>query len=129
MSLTAAFRSVKIPRALTPKSGETAAASASGHPSSEEASKKASSSSPWCVYLIASSRIPRTYVGVTTEFPRRLRQHNGELKGGAKAACAGRPWNLACLVEGFVDRSEDFEAVYVTIPKRGSGNMTDSPHL
>jgi len=36
----------------------------------------------------------------------RLRQHNGELKGGAKAASAGRPWNLACLVEGFANRSE-----------------------
>jgi hypothetical protein len=36
----------------------------------------------------------------------RLRQHNGELKGGAKAASAGRPWNLACLVEGFANISE-----------------------
>ncbi|KAL6595603.1 hypothetical protein ACP70R_047943 [Stipagrostis hirtigluma subsp. patula] len=111
MSLTAAFRSVKIPRALPPKSGEAAAASASGRPSAEDAKKKAAP--PWCVYLIASSRIPRTYVGVTTDFPRRcafiysLRQHNGELKGGAKCSCAGRPWNLACLVEGFVNRSED----------------------
>jgi len=35
-----------------------------------------------------------------------LRQHNGELKGGAKAASAGRPWNVACLVEGFANRSE-----------------------
>jgi hypothetical protein len=26
----------------------------------------------------------------------RLRQHNGELAGGAKAARAGRPWHLAC---------------------------------
>jgi len=36
----------------------------------------------------------------------RLRQHNGELKGGAKAASAGRPWHLACLVEGFANISE-----------------------
>ncbi|CAN6325786.1 unnamed protein product [Urochloa humidicola] len=84
MTLTAAFRAAKIPRTLPPsKRGK---ASASGDPSAGDAKGKAPP--PWCVYLIASSRIPRTYVGVTTEFPRRLRQHNGELKGGAKAASA-----------------------------------------
>lgn len=35
-----------------------------------------------------------------------LKQHNRELKGGAKASSAGRPWILACLVRGFKDRSE-----------------------
>lgn len=28
-------------------------------------------SSLWCVYLIVSSRISRTYIGVTNNFPRR----------------------------------------------------------
>uniref|UniRef100_A0A0E0MJJ3 GIY-YIG domain-containing protein n=1 Tax=Oryza punctata TaxID=4537 RepID=A0A0E0MJJ3_ORYPU len=79
---------------------------ASRNPSAEAVKRKAASS--WCIYLIASSRIPRTYVGVTTDFPHRLRQHNGELKGGAKASSAGRPWNLACLIEGFVNRSEGY---------------------
>ncbi|XP_020679871.1 structure-specific endonuclease subunit SLX1 homolog isoform X1 [Dendrobium catenatum] len=64
------------------------------------------SSSKWSVYLIASTRVPRTYVGVTTNFFRRLKQHNGELKGGAKASSAGRPWSLACIIRGFKDRSE-----------------------
>ena len=36
----------------------------------------------------------------------RLRQHNGELAGGAKAARAGRPWSLVCTVWGFGTRSE-----------------------
>ncbi|KAJ0975621.1 hypothetical protein J5N97_017586 [Dioscorea zingiberensis] len=62
--------------------------------------------SAWSVYLIVSSRIPRTYVGVTTNFARRLKQHNGELKGGAKASSAGRPWTLACIIRGFRNRSE-----------------------
>ncbi|KAJ0975614.1 hypothetical protein J5N97_017579 [Dioscorea zingiberensis] len=30
-----------------------------------------------------------------------LKQHNGELKGGAKASSAGRPWTLACIIRGF----------------------------
>ncbi|KAL8098343.1 hypothetical protein AgCh_031197 [Apium graveolens] len=36
-----------------------------------------------------------------------LKQHNGELKGGAKASRAGRPWVCACLVQGFMDKSKD----------------------
>lgn len=35
-----------------------------------------------------------------------LKQHNGELKGGAKASRAGRPWICACIICGFTDRSE-----------------------
>uniref|UniRef100_A0A1D1Z1B3 Structure-specific endonuclease subunit slx1 n=1 Tax=Anthurium amnicola TaxID=1678845 RepID=A0A1D1Z1B3_9ARAE len=74
----------------------------------------------WCVYLIVSSRLPRSYVGVTSDFPRRLKQHNGELKGGAKASCAGRPWMCACIVRGFKDKSEafQFEARWKSISRR-----------
>lgn len=35
-----------------------------------------------------------------------LKQHNGELNGGAKASRAGRPWICACIICGFTDRSE-----------------------
>ena len=53
-------------------------------------------------YLLASSTHGRkTYVGVTNDFPRRLRQHNGLIKGGAKATRVGRPWNPLLTVEGF----------------------------
>ncbi|KZV31979.1 structure-specific endonuclease subunit slx1 [Dorcoceras hygrometricum] len=62
--------------------------------------------SRWVVYLILSSNPPaKTYVGVTNNFRRRLKQHNGELKGGAKASRAGRPWICACLIRGFLNRS------------------------
>ncbi|KAJ4771890.1 Structure-specific endonuclease subunit slx1 [Rhynchospora pubera] len=78
--------------------------------------------SSWSVYLIVSSRLPRTYVGVTTNFTRRLKQHNGELKGGAKASSAGRPWSLACIVRGFENRSEacEFESKWKNISKKSS---------
>ncbi|AQK38696.1 holiday junction resolvase, S1x1p, URI domain nuclease isoform 1 [Zea mays] len=129
MSLTAAFRATKIPRALPPKCGEPAAsssASASGDPP-PGAAKSTKAPPPWCVYLIASSRIRRTYVGVTTDFPRRLRQHNGELKGGAKASSAGRPWNLACLVEGFANRSEacEFESKWKIVSRKIARKRTE----
>lgn len=62
--------------------------------------------SRWVVYLILSSKPPvKTYVGVTNNFSRRLKQHNGELKGGAKASRAGRPWICACLIQGFQNKS------------------------
>ena len=50
---------------------------------------------PWFVYVLASARSARTYVGITTDPVRRLAQHNGELPGGARATRAGRPWRIA----------------------------------
>jgi len=47
----------------------------------------------WQVYLIENVR-GRYYIGITTDIKRRLRQHNGEIKGGAKATRAGRPWKV-----------------------------------
>lgn len=81
--------------------------------SSKSKSKSRSSKSlknPWSVYLILSTNPPiKTYVGVTTNFSRRLKQHNGELNGGAKASRAGRPWVCACLIKGFSEKSEACE--------------------
>ncbi|KAL8542213.1 hypothetical protein ACS0TY_003176 [Phlomoides rotata] len=66
-----------------------------------------SSTNSWTVYLILSTNPPiKTYVGVTNNFSRRLKQHNGELTGGAKASRAGRPWICACLVQGFSNKSK-----------------------
>lgn len=59
---------------------------------------------PWYVYLLESSS-GATYVGATVDPDRRLRQHNGELKGGARATamkCAkGETWNRVCMVGPF----------------------------
>jgi predicted GIY-YIG superfamily endonuclease len=48
-----------------------------------------------------------TYVGATVDLEKRLRQHNGEIKGGAKATSIkvgkGETWKRACYVEGFPD--------------------------
>ncbi|XP_009790868.1 uncharacterized protein LOC107777740 [Nicotiana tabacum] len=75
----------------------------------------------WCVYLILSTNPPiKTYVGVTTNFSRRLKQHNGEIKGGAKASRSGRPWICACLIRGFEGRSEAcaFESKWKQVSRR-----------
>lgn len=74
----------------------------------------------WWVYVIQSeqprfnkkgSQLPGFfYVGSTTDYVRRLRQHNGEIKGGAKYTSKHRPWKPAALYGPYVDRSEAFKA-------------------
>lgn len=51
----------------------------------------------WFVYVIMSVT-GRTYVGATTNPYRRLRQHNGEIKGGAKNTRGFRPWSLIRII-------------------------------
>jgi structure-specific endonuclease subunit SLX1 len=71
----------------------------------------------WAVYLLVSGS--RTYVGCTTDVTRRLRQHNGEIRGGARAT-RGRQWAVVLYVEGFPNRSVacTFEAL---VKKRARG--------
>lgn len=54
------------------------------------------------IYLLQSMSNPRrTYVGYTVDLQHRLRQHNGELVGGAKATRSGRPWRVVGYLTGF----------------------------
>jgi ribA/ribD-fused uncharacterized protein len=52
-----------------------------------------------CYLLISGTR---TYIGATYDPDHRLRQHNGELVGGAKAT-SGHKWERVMLVSGFAD--------------------------
>lgn len=44
-----------------------------------------------------------------------LKQHNGEIKGGAKATQAGRPWICACTIHGFKDQSQGIQLNYILL--------------
>lgn len=120
-TLSGQFRSIKRPN-------RNPNLSKSSTPTKSEIkfnAKTKSESESWSVYLILSTNHPiKTYVGVTTNFPRRLKQHNGELKGGAKASRAGRPWICACLICGFTDRSEAcvFESKWKAFSRRAPRN-------
>ena len=61
-------------------------------------------SSEWVVYLL-ESQSGRTYVGCTTDISRRLREHNGDAKGGAKSTRGFRPWHVAKRWGPFENRS------------------------
>ena len=56
------------------------------------------------VYLLVSTN-GATYVGSTIDLERRLRQHNGDIKGGAKRTThlvsSGEKWERKCYVSGF----------------------------
>jgi len=60
------------------------------------------------VYLLISTN-GSTYVGATKNVDKRLRQHNGELAGGAWATTSkvskGEIWTRACYISGFPDWS------------------------
>ena len=51
-----------------------------------------------------------TYNGCTNNFKRRIRQHNGEIKGGAKCTARRGPWEAYCIIEGFQDQREALQA-------------------
>ncbi len=57
----------------------------------------------WCVYLLRCAD-GSFYTGVTADIERRLRQHNGDLVGGARYTRGRRPVSLA-WVEPAQDRS------------------------
>lgn len=59
----------------------------------------------WWVYLLAATTSNQTYIGMTNNVKRRLRQHNGELAGGAKYTTAGGPWELRFTYGPYKTRS------------------------
>ncbi len=74
----------------------------------------------WYVYLLLNNAATRTYVGATVDPDRRLRQHNGELVGGARAT-HGDSWTRVCLVSGFPDERAalQFEWMWKHYTRRG----------
>jgi predicted GIY-YIG superfamily endonuclease len=54
--------------------------------------------SPQYCYIIYSPSKNRTYVGYTVEPNRRIRQHNGIIKGGAKATSIASDWRFLSII-------------------------------
>ena len=58
----------------------------------------------WNLYLIRNGEY--TYVGITNDLKKRIRQHNGEIKGGAKyTKDRGTGWKYAIIVSGLTKSS------------------------
>lgn len=63
--------------------------------------------SSWVCYCLLREDSGATYIGATIDMSHRIRQHNCEIKGGAKFTSAavknGHTWTLLCTVGRFPD--------------------------
>lgn len=78
----------------------------------------------WFFYLIENNGC--SYAGVSPNPIRRLRQHNKEIKGGAKYTTSKSPnWTHLCIVRGFHSKIESmqFEWAVKHAPPRGVGGV------
>ena len=55
----------------------------------------------YLVYLLKSDKY--SYIGMTNDFTRRLRQHNKEIKGGARYTSKRDSWYPVLIIDGFQD--------------------------
>jgi predicted GIY-YIG superfamily endonuclease len=79
----------------------------------------------WYCYILRSTNPfynNHTYNGSTNNLKRRIRQHNGELVGGAKATKNKGPWEYYAILTGFNDNHEalacEWKIKYPTNKKR-----------
>jgi len=85
--------------------------------------------SEWWVYLLQSTRLRRSYIGIAINVDRRLRQHNGDLAGGARSTRSGRPWTVARRLGPFPDRSTASRVEYAWKQVRGRQRLYWNPPL
>tara|TARA_Y100000992_G_C21260681_1_gene491115 strand:- start:42 stop:470 length:429 start_codon:yes stop_codon:yes gene_type:complete len=78
----------------------------------------------WSCYIIKNKYC--TYVGVSNDVDKRLRAHNGEIKGGAKyTTSVGKGWEHICLISGFKTKIESmqFEWALKHVSPRNAGGI------
>ena len=74
----------------------------------------------WSCYVLSNPITGHAYCGMTNNLPRRIRQHNREIKGGARATarCAGS-WRVALVLCGFRTQREALQAEWRLKHPRG----------
>lgn len=80
----------------------------------------------WVCYIIKNKDY--TYVGVSNNADKRLRAHNGEIKGGAKYTTSkGSGWKHICIISGFPTKIESmqFEWALKHIRPRNAGGIVN----
>ena len=78
-----------------------------GQEEKQEARANKKSKSEWSCYLLQSEQDERKfYIGSSPDPAHRLRQHNGEIGGGANETTEHRPWKQLAILRGFTGRSQ-----------------------
>jgi predicted GIY-YIG superfamily endonuclease len=54
----------------------------------------------YIIYVLTNTKNNNTYIGITNNQARRIRQHNGEIKGGAKYTRNSK-WFYYCIIFTF----------------------------
>lgn len=62
-----------------------------------------------------------TYIGITNNFTRRIRQHNGEITGGAKYTRRYRPWKVLFTIHGLTCKKEVLQLEWAIKHRRRKG--------
>lgn len=82
--------------------------------------------SSWFVYVLASEAIDATYVGISIDVDRRLRQHNGEQPGGARSTRRGRPWRVAAVCGPMESRGHALQLEHRIKAKAGLARLAEA---
>ena len=89
----------------------------------EEHEEEGEKNSYVCYTIMSGSR---TYVGITNNLKRRLRQHSGEIKGGARYT-RGLKWKLVYFVSGFRNKREALQFEWSLRHITGHGRKGRAP--
>lgn len=74
----------------------------------------------YLVYLLKSDNY--SYVGMTNNFTRRLRQHNKEIKGGARYTSKRDSWYPVLIIDGFQNMKSAMQCEWrLKRGKKGAG--------
>ena len=65
----------------------------------------------YVVYILKSDKY--SYVGMTNNFFKRIRQHNQEIKGGAKYTSRRTEWYPICIIDGFETMKEAMQCEWI----------------
>jgi len=75
----------------------------------------------YLVYVLRCGN--RSYIGMTNDFFKRWRQHNGEIKGGAKyTTYFGSEWYPILIIDGFYTMKEAMQCEWKLKRKKGVTN-------
>lgn len=86
------------------------------------------SGAAWFVYVLQSTTLNRTYVGIARDPLARQSQHNGVTAGGARSTRSGRPWELRRVFGPYDSRSTASQAEYRLKKRRGAARWQgDAP--